>query len=140
MTRILTILALLFVTPSWATEIDGNSFICSENQMPVLALQFQWGVARFNGQEVNSYKYEVFSKHVNIGEIDFGNVFYQINRKTLELEKKYLWDPDGPRLYDLNPALLHKYKCEFMNFEEASKLAAETLEKMRIKAEEGNQF
>ena len=69
MTRLLTIIALLFATPAWAGEVDGNSFYCPPNGLGTFshyALQFQNEIAygyNDSGGLVSS-KYDVTAGHV----------------------------------------------------------------------------
>ena len=98
MTRILTIIALLFATPAWAGSMDGKSFICNHKGIYQIALKFEDGQASYasmlNGQS-NEPRFfaEKTSNYVeDDASISFGpnkplKIFYwKLIKGTLDLQ------------------------------------------------------
>ena len=115
MTRILTIIAFLFVTHAWANEVDGNSFYCKglKNTRENGAIIFQNGkvVMYDNVGKSNEYYYTARDTSV----IWFENKYqsYTISRISLELK---LWNDEAPSEYAT-------WQCEFMEINKARRLA-----------------
>ena len=132
MTRLLTIIALLFATPAWAGEVDGNSFYCKPLLMGTVthvAFKFEGGkVFKYNesGQE---FSYDYYAAHSNV-TWEISDVFYyDIDRKTLQLKLR------------LNPSDSSAgWQCEFMEINQARKLVVEAGKSREEKKREGNQF
>ncbi len=129
MTRLAIIFSLLFVTPAWAGEVDGNSFFCSNGGPPS-----QDRAILFKNDKVKYWIYGVsLSTHYIAFDRSVGwsdNVaYYALDRKTLEyseLSKKRL-----PEI---------RLKCRFMDFSEAINLIKERDKRRSLNARKGNQF
>ncbi len=117
MTRIFTIIAFLFVTNAWANEVDGNSFYCKglKNTRENAAMIFKNGkvVMYDNVGKLNEYYYTARDTSV----IWFENKYqsYTISRISLELKH---WNDEAPLEYAT-------WQCEFMEINEARRLASE---------------
>ena len=58
MTRILTIMTLLFATPAWAGEVDGHSFLCNPDGLETdvsIAVELQHGLATIYSEFYNQF-------------------------------------------------------------------------------------
>lgn len=84
MTRILTIFALLFVTPAWGVE--KSSFYCHSDDYAPLALEFLQGKAHFvRGKHEYAEDYDVRTANtVYFG--DDGTNYFEMNRANLVLK------------------------------------------------------
>ncbi len=117
MTRILTIIAFVFVTHAWGSEVDGNSFYCNglKNTQENSAMIFQNGKVLMydNVGKLNEYYYTARDTSV----IWFENKYqsYTISRISLELK---LWNDEAPSEYAT-------WQCEFMEINKARRLASE---------------
>ena len=120
MTRILTIIALLFATPIWANEVDGNSFYCKglKNTRENGAIIFQNGKVVMYDDVGNLNEYYYTARDTSV--IWFENKYqsYTISRITLELK---LWNDEAPSQYAT-------WQCEFMAINKARNLATEAFE------------
>jgi len=133
MTRILTIIALLFSTPAWAGEVDGNSFLCNPDGLGTnvsIAVELQHKLATIYsvvyGQQPS--KYDAFDSWVG-WEVNNYGFHYNLDRKSLILT--YI-SPSG--------LPVSKWQCEFMDIVMARKKVAESEANRKRKAREGNQF
>lgn len=132
MTRILTIIALLFATPAWAGEVDGNSFYCSAANefLGPVAIHFQNnGAYQYEGAGVQQeWSYENNDDYVIFNKLgpDF---FIRMNRKTLAYE--YVGIKFGE--------IVGQRVCEFMEITQAKKLVNQYLEP-KWKGDGYNQF
>lgn len=132
MTRILTIIALLFATPAWAGEVDGNSFYCPPNglgTLPHYALQFQNGdayVYQDSGLEEFT-KYDVTAGFVLWARNNFGH--FRMDRKTLDL---FIIGTEG--------LAVAQWQCQFMNIADARAMVKQIGERKDREARKGNKF
>ena len=143
MTRLGIIFSLLFATPAWAGEVDGNSFICKDKKGTAgIALSFRGGMAELFGRANNILQYEVFYDTVIIGKICTQCSMYRMDRKSLNLQHETLWDLDMARAmgHATNRTINSKYGCEFMDFSKAKKLVAEALAKEKLEREKDYKF
>ena len=132
MTRILTIIALLFATPAWAEEVDGNSFYCEPMDIGTVtheAFKFEGGkVFKYNesGQE---FSYDYFAAHSNVTWEISDVLYYDIDRKTLQLKlRSTRWDSSAG------------WQCKFMEIDKARQLVKFQGELRELKKRRGNQF
>ena len=100
MTRILTIIALLFATPAWAYEINEKAFLCKSSKEPsangarivsasIFAVHFKDGLAnQFDQNTLRSlsHKYQIDAEFVSWSD---GQSTYQLQPKTLRLKRFY---------------------------------------------------
>ena len=130
MTRILTIIVLLFATPAWAGEVDGNSFYCKPKieDSGHLAIKFAEGKALIqdkNGPK-KAQRYDTTAKDVYVSEP--WSLTYRLNRKTLRLD--YL--SEGISFVE--------WSCEFMEFNKARNMVRAETKLLKSKEREGNRF
>ena len=143
MTRLALIFSLLFATPAWAENVDGNSFLCypDKNSMEydVRVVEFRRGFLGsraflYNGERMlGKSEYRVDPGYVRFWP---GLNLYHLNRKTLRLT---LGDP----VYctDESPYECHGYyDCSPMEVNEARRVAKSFSEEKDRKLREGNRF
>ena len=130
MTRILTIIALLYSSPVAAGEVDGNSFYCKPKYEDFghLAIKFAEGKALIQNKYVlkKAQEYSTTAKNVFVPEP--WSVTYQLNRKTLRL--RHL--SEGRAFGEWN--------CEFMEFNKARNIVRAENKLLKSKEREGNRF
>ena len=122
MTRILTIIALLFATPVWAGEVDGNSFYCKpKDNIEHLAIIIDDGLAVVitADKSPDGNKYSVSPTIVtwssNRGRKDSVGQYF-LDRVKLTLNHYFILKAG---------TIGDHWQCEFMEFEKARKLAIE---------------
>ena len=141
MTRILTVIALLFATPAWAGEVDGKSFLCelqSGNQSASIkalyrnfALKFEDRKAKkyfYNDYEETYYSTDDTSVRWAVGSGQW--LSYSMSRKTLTLKIEN----------HVDRTVLDIFQCKFMSLKNARNIIDEYGNFYREKAREGNQF
>jgi hypothetical protein len=132
MTRILTIIALLFATPAWAGEVDGNSFYCK----PIGDSSDPYAVRLANGKASRywhkSYVLPEENYRLNHTFVVWGSdaIEFRLNRKTLILQGV---------LSEKNK-VFQSLQCEFMDFEKGQKAVNEFRNLKKKEMLEGNQF
>ena len=126
MTRLAIIFSLLFVTPAWAGEVDGNSFFCSDPRAKDQAILFEDDkVKHMRNKRFITGDYNVFLDTVNWND---GVGSFRLNRKTLELLDMH---------HNLRSVTL---QCKFMEFSEALNLIEERDKRRKLEAKKGYQF
>jgi hypothetical protein len=128
MTRILTIIALLFATPAWAETVDGNSFYCKpKDNIEHLAIIIEDGLAVVitADNKPDGSKYELNSTTVwwssNRGRKDGSGVYF-LDRVKLTLDYNLI----------LNVGMIRDHwQCELMEFKKARKLVIEKTRESR---------
>ena len=131
MTRMLTIIALLFATPAWTGEVDGNSFYCSPDGLGTsshYALNFQNGISygfSDTGRQILN-KYDVTAGLV-LWEID-DHSHFRMDRKTLSL------------FMILNASAVARWQCNFMDITNARALLERIGKQKDREARKGNKF
>ena len=120
MTRLLTIIALLFVTQARASEVDGNSFYCEglKNTRENGAMIFKDGkIVTYDAAGKRS-EYYYIARDTSV--IWFENEYqsYTISRMSLKLEYSNNEEPSD----------YATWQCEFMEINKARKLALEAFE------------
>ena len=130
MKRILTIIALLFATPAWAGEVDGNSFYCKPTYESFghLAIKFAEGKALIQNKDVLKKTQEYWTTATAVIVPEPWSVTYQLNRKTLRL--RHL--SEGRAFGEWN--------CEFMEFNKARNIVRAENKLLKSKEREGNRF
>ena len=147
MTRLAIVFSLLFATPAWAGEVDGNSFYCEPDPTNkkdkglddfTKVLEFADDKARLHedegpgrgGPKHRSYPYRAYRWGVEFN--DEFNSLWSINRETLRLRQ---WR------YKL---LSGEYQCRFMDLNKAlrkqTKVNTRYMEKYNKKRKNKNQF
>ena len=104
MTRILTIIALLFATPAWAqsNSADGKSFFCTPNltKIGAVGLTFRAGKPILIGVdgETETEMSEEYVEALRTYNWNKKNIYWQINRPNLILSmeirrtnEKFFW-------------------------------------------------
>ena len=134
MTRILTIIALLFATPAWAGEVDGNSFFCeppNPNGRAYTALEFDNGYAitYWENQSEETQKYSASQLAVSWYIGDF-SMRLSLDRKSLVLNLV------NAETFET----LVSWNCSFENIQAAKKRLADEHTKRDRRLREGNQF
>lgn len=123
-------IALLFSSPAWAGEVDGNSFFCKPVGITFFiehyAISFEDGkVRQYNGsKERRPKKYKVSPFHVNWFNFSY---YLKIDRKNLVL-----------RVKDMSTQDFEDFQCEFMEFSKAKEIVKK-LETLRLDPK-GNKF
>lgn len=132
MTRILTIIALLFTAPAWGGEVDGNSFYC----IPIGDSSEPYAVQLANGK-ASLYWHESYIEpgviyRLNHTLVVWGSkaIEYRLNRKTLILQA----------VVSKKNEVLLSFQCEFMDFERGQKAVNEFHNLKKKEMLEGNQF
>lgn len=157
MTRILSIIALLFATPAWAGEVDGNSFYCEGKSIKFNKDNKSWKhlpdhlrkkkletpvgqVIELDGGMATTFYLSSSSSEFTKQSSQYtaypSSVVWsdrELNRKTLTLT--------------LGDLMVGIFQCEILELDEAFKKLREAfairerINKMNdIKAREGNQF
>ena len=132
MTRILTIIALLFATPAWAGEVDGKSFYCKPMDSDTVtheAFKFEDNKVFKYNESGTEFSYDYFAAHSNVTWEISDLYTYDIDRKTLQLTIRSS-DYKG----------LASWQCEFMEINQARKLVVEAGKLREEKKREGNRF
>jgi hypothetical protein len=131
MTRILTIIALLFATPAWAGEVDGNSFYCSPDGLGTsshYAFNFQYGMS----YGYNDSGRQIFNEYdVTAGLVLWGiddHAHFRMDRKTLGL------------FMILNASPAARWQCKFMDIANARALLEQIGKQKDRDARKDNQF
>ena len=139
MTRLAIIFSLLFVTPAWAENVDGNSFLCSpiesSRTKDVKAVEFKRSKASvYKGERrIVREKYYANAGLVNWGGwADFN--MYSMNRKTLRLKLEF--NVSSP----LHGQIMGEWDCEPMEIKKAIGLAEIAGKERDKKLREGNKF
>ena len=144
MTRILTIIALLFATPAWAGEVDGKSFLCERqskgNPSPSIAVYQKFYALKFEDGKAIKYGYhsrqpegnEYFATDTSVGWAlgSGGSFWYSMSRKTLTLRLESVDDRIARDIW----------QCKFMSLKNAQNVIDEYINSHKEKAREGNQF
>jgi hypothetical protein len=135
MTRILTIIALLFAAPAWASEVDGNSFFCepsseSPNDGGYSAVIFKDGLVSIYREwgGVGEHTVDYFSDNRIVAWSVLGIWNYEINRKTLML--KLIFKGEAFSVWN----------CRFETEEKAIYAVTEAGQERVKRQREGNQF
>ena len=134
MTRLAIIFSLLFVTPAWAGEVDGNSFFCEPpdpNGRAYVAIEFDNGYATtyWEGQKEETQTYLAGPLAVSWYIGDF-SMMLKLDRKSLILNLV-----NAETL-----ANLVSWNCSFKNLEEAKKRLDDEAKKRDRRLRQGNQF
>jgi hypothetical protein len=132
LTRILTIIALLFATPAWAGEVDGNSFFCSPEvyrySSRFLAVSFEDGIALHFDEQGIETQINYWVEPDVVGYEWHSNGGYRINRKTLKMQFK------------LGGDAVSEWSCQFMEKNKSRKKVVEMTMARDREQREGNQF
>ena len=135
MPRILTIIALLFATPAWADEVDGNSFFCepsseSPNDGGYSAVIFEDGLVSIYREwgGVGEDTVDYFSDNRVVAWSVLGIMKYEINRKTLLLK------------LNIGDEAISFWNCRFETKEKAIYALTEAGQERVRREREGNQF
>ena len=122
-------IALLFSTPAWASEVDGNSFLClpDKNAKKLYAIEFKNGQVRYNsgGADVQNYYY-AGDTSVNWAVFPFR---FEMNRKNLKLKMR---DDRFP--------VIRYWQCKFEEFSEAILTVRIIADLRKREAQKGNKF
>ena len=143
MTRLALIFSLLFVTPAWAENVDGNSFLCYPDKKSmdynVRVVEFRrgfWGSRAFlyDGERMlGKSEYSVGPRYVRF---EPKLSIHHLNRKTLRLTAGGAVSCTDESAYEFSGY----YDCSPMEVNEARRVAKFFSEERDRKLREGNRF
>ena len=131
MTRLAIIFSLLFASPAWAGEVDGNSFLCTTVNFGYQAISFEKGkvYVHYHDKKITA-DYTAANEHV-IWAKNFGaNVAYRMSRKTLIVEVISVRDNE----------VMYTDTCEFMELTKAIRVVIEEKKRKDLRERKGNKF